>query len=438
MRYAIRASFFDFASQPEQASQASQHARYLEEGLLLINQGKIDALIEWKNRDQFPEWQDYTFYDLRDKLIMPGFVDTHIHFPQIGMVGSWGEQLLEWLEEYTFPAESEYHDTAFAEQMASTFLDQCLENGTTSALIFGSVHQGSTDALFAAAEQREMRIIAGKVMMDRFVPQALCEEVSESYQQTKQLIERWHNKGRLHYALTPRFAPTSTPALLSVVSQLKREYPDVWIQTHLSENPQEIAWVKELFPEHPHYLGVYHHYGLTGPKSVFAHCLHLEESEWQCLAQTHSSISFCPTSNLFLGSGLFNLRKAHQHKVKIGMGTDIGAGTSFSLLRTLSEAYKVQQLQQYSLTVAEAYYHATLGGAASLSLDDKIGSFMPGKEADFIVIDLAVTPLQTLRQSRCRDIWEKLFVLMTLGDERNIRQTWVNGHCAFQRHESLA
>jgi len=435
MRYAIRASFFDFTSRLNDINQASQHSRYIEEGLLLINHGKIDALIEWENRDQFPEWHDYTFYDLRGKLIMPGFVDTHIHFPQIGMVGSWGEQLLEWLEEYTFPAESEYHDTAYAEQMASRFLDQCLENGTTSALIFGSVHLGATEALFSAAEQRDMRIIAGKVMMDRFVPEALCEEVSESYQQTKQLIERWHNRGRLHYALTPRFAPTSTPALLSAVSQLKHEYPDVWIQTHLSENAQEIAWVKELFPEQQHYLGVYHHYALTGPKSVFAHCLHLEESEWQCLAQTQSSISFCPTSNLFLGSGLFNLRKAHQHKIKIGMGTDIGAGTSFSLLRTLSEAYKVQQLQQYSLTVAEAFYHATLGGAISLSLDDKIGSFLPGKEADFIVIDLAVTPLQTLRQSRSRDIWERLFVLMTLGDERNIRQTWVNGRCVFQRHE---
>ncbi|WP_241607585.1 guanine deaminase [Rosenbergiella australiborealis] len=434
MRYAIRAAFFDFPTPIKDVTQASQYARYIEDGALFIHEGKISALVEWESRDSIPDWQGYTYYDLSGQLIMPGFVDTHIHFPQIGMVGSWGEQLLEWLEEYTFPAEMAYQDTEFAKEMASRFLDQCLENGTTTALIFGSVHEAATDALFNAAEQREMRIIAGKVMMDRFVPDSLCEEVSESYQQTKNLIERWHNKGRLGYALTPRFAPTSTPELLTAVSTLKQEYPDVWLQTHLSENPQEIAWVKQLFPEHQDYLSVYHHYALTGPRSVFAHALHLEEQEWECLAQTHSAISFCPTSNLFLGSGLFNLRKAHQHHVKIGMGTDIGAGTSFSILRTLSEAYKVQQLQQYSLTVAEAFYHATLGGAVSLSLDSQIGNFEVGKEADFIVIDFAVTPLQKLRQERSRDIWERLFVLMILGDERNIRQTWVNGRCAFQRH----
>lgn len=436
MRYAIRAAFFDFPARLADPAQASGHARYIEEGVLLIDHGKIVQLLEWEERTQVPDWEEYDYLDLRGKIIFPGFIDTHIHFPQIGMVGSWGEQLLEWLEEYTFPAEIDYQDRAFATEMAAKFLDQCLENGTTTALIFGSVHEGSTDALFEAAEHREMRIIAGKVMMDRFVPDALCEKVAESYQQTKNLIERWHNKGRLSYALTPRFAPTSTPELLAAVGRLKREYPDVWLQTHLSENPQEIAWVRELFPDQQDYLSVYHHYGLTGPRSVFAHCLHLEEAEWQCLARSDSAISFCPTSNLFLGSGLFNLRKAHQHNVKIGMGTDIGAGTSFSLLRTLSEAYKVQQLQHYALTVAEAFYHATLGGAVSLSLDDKIGNFLPGKEADFIVIDCAVTPLQTLRQARCRDIWERLFVLMTLGDERNIRQTWVNGRCAFQRHNN--
>ena len=433
MRYAIRAAFFDFPSRLADVTQASHSARYLQDGLLLIDQGKISELLEWQHREQYPDWQDYPFLDLRGKLILPGFVDTHIHFPQIGMVGSWGEQLLEWLETYTFPAEEEYQNQAFATEMADKFLDQCLENGTTSALIFGSVHEGATDALFEAAAAREMRIIAGKVMMDRFVPPALCEQPAQSYQQTKNLIKRWHNKGRLNYALTPRFAPTSTPELLKAVSQLKQEYPDIWLQTHLSENPQEIAWVKELFPAQQDYLSVYHHYGLTGSRSVFAHCLHLEEAEWQCLAQTNSAISFCPTSNLFLGSGLFNLAKAHQYKIKVGMGTDIGAGTSFSLLRTLSEAYKVQQLQGYALTVAEALYHATLGGAIALDLDEKIGNFAVGKEADFLVIDDAVTPLQKLRQSRCRDIWERLFVLMTLGDERNIRQTWVNGRCAFQR-----
>ncbi len=435
MRQAIRATFFDFATLVASGSSYRDHARYVEDGLLLITDGHIDALLTWSEAQANAEsWRDAQFHDLRGKLIMPGFIDTHVHFPQIGMIGSWGEQLLEWLENYTFPTEANYHDTEFAKEMAELFFAQCLENGTTTALIFGSVHEAATDALFAVAERLNLRIIAGKVMMDRFVPENLCEKVDESYQATRRLIKRWHNKARLGYALTPRFAPTSTPELLACVQQLKEEFPDIWLQTHLSENHAEIAWVNSLFPQHQHYLDVYHHYQLTGKRSVFAHGLHLEPQEWSTLARTDSALSFCPTSNLFLGSGLFNLRQAHHHQVKIGMGTDVGAGTSFSLLRTLSEAYKVQQLQGYALTVAEAFYHATLGGAKSLDLDNKIGNFSEGKEADFIVLDLAVTPLQQLRQRYSKDIWEQLFVLMTLGDERNIEQTWIQGRCAYQRH----
>lgn len=433
MRKAIRAAFFDFSAAANDAKEYRANARYLEDGVLLVNQGRVAALTTWQDAQSRPDWQHYELHDLRGKLIMPGFIDTHIHFPQIGMIASWGEQLLEWLAHYTFPTEARYQDEEFAYQMAEVFFDQCLENGTTSALIFGSVHEAATDALFRVAEQRNLRIIAGKVMMDRFVPEELCENAQQSYQQTRRLIQRWHGKGRLGYALTPRFAPTSTPELLTLVMKLKNEFPDVWLQTHLSENPQEIDWVKSLFPERKNYLDVYHHYQLTGKRSIFAHGLHLEEDEWQTLSRSHSALSFCPTSNLFLGSGLFNLRKAHQHRVKVGMGTDVGAGTSFSLLRTLSEAYKVQQLQHYALTVVEALYHATLGGAIALDLEDKIGNFTSGKEADFVVIDLAVTPLQKLRQQNTQDIWEQLFVLMMLGDERNIRQTWINGSCAHRR-----
>lgn len=250
------------------------------------------------------------------------------------------------------------------------------------------------------------------------------------------MIERWHNKGRLGYALTPRFAPTSLPQLLSAVGALRREYPDVWLQTHLSENPQEVAWVKQLYPERAGYLDVYHHYGLTGHKSVFAHCLHLEDEEWQCLAATRSAIAFCPTSNLFLGSGLFNLQKSCDAGVAVGIGTDVGARTTFNALETLAEAYKVAQLQHYCLSVYEAFYHATLGAAQALALDDVIGNFAVGKEADMVILDPAETPLQRLRQQNGKDIHERLFALMMLGDDRNIYQTLIQGEVAWQRgHE---
>lgn len=422
---AIRASFFDFAAIAEQPEAILEHARYLEDGVLLLREGRVVGLHEWQSVSE--QLNPHDIIDMRGKLIMPGFVDTHIHYPQTEMIGAFGEQLLEWLNQYTFPVEAQYHCPDHAAQMSAFFLHQLLANGTTSALVFGTVHPQSVDALFSAAEALDMRIIAGKVMMDRNAPDYLTETPEESYQQTRALITRWHERGRLSYALTPRFAPTSSPALLEKVQQLREEFPDTWLHTHLSENPQEIAWVKALFPERAGYLDVYHHYKLTGRRSVFAHCIHLEEREWQCLHDTDSSIAFCPTSNLFLGSGLFNIKRSWQQGVKVGIGTDVGAGTTFNMLQTLGEAYKVGQLQQYKISAAEAFYHATLGGAHALDLDHAIGNFNPGKEADFVVLDPAVSALQTLRIGNSKDIWEKLFVLMTLGDDRNIAQTWVNG-----------
>jgi len=428
---AIRASFFDFAAIAEQPEAILEHARYLEDGVLLLREGRVVGLHEWQSVSE--QLNPHDIIDMRGKLIMPGFVDTHIHYPQTEMIGAFGEQLLEWLNQYTFPVEAQYHCPDHAAQMSAFFLHQLLANGTTSALVFGTVHPQSVDALFSAAEALEMRIIAGKVMMDRNAPDYLTETPEESYQQTRALITRWHERGRLSYALTPRFAPTSSPALLEKVQQLREEFPDTWLHTHLSENPQEIAWVKALFPERAGYLDVYHHYKLTGRRSVFAHCIHLEEREWQCLHDTDSSIAFCPTSNLFLGSGLFNIKRCWQQGVKVGIGTDVGAGTTFNMLQTLGEAYKVGQLQQYKISAAEAFYHATLGGAHALDLDHAIGNFNPGKEADFVVLDPAVSALQTLRIGNSKDIWEKLFVLMTLGDDRNIAQTWVNGRPVWQR-----
>ncbi|KOC90826.1 guanine deaminase [Winslowiella iniecta] len=429
---AIRGSFFDITATVEHPDQLPQQARYIADGLLLIDGGRIVSLQPWEaGRGQLTD--DHQLMDYRGKLIVPGFVDCHIHYPQTEMIGAFGEQLLEWLQQYTFPVESQYHCPQHAEKMSAFFLHQLLSNGTTTALVFGTVHPQSVDALFSAAEQLEMRLIAGKVMMDRNAPEYLTESAAQSYQQTRTLIERWHHRGRLSYAITPRFAPTSSPELLNAVRKLKQEFPDCWLHTHLSENPQEVAWVKSLFPENSSYLDVYHHYQLTGRRSVFAHCLHLEEQEWDCLHHTDSSIAFCPTSNLFLGSGLFNVKKSWDKRVKIGVGTDVGAGTTFNILQTLGEAYKVAQLQGYKLAACEAFYHATLGGAQALDLDDCIGNFNAGKEADFVVLDPAVSALQQLRQGNCRDIWEQLFVLMTLGDDRNIAATWVNGKSVWQR-----
>ncbi|MDF7658203.1 guanine deaminase [Erwiniaceae bacterium L1_54_6] len=431
----LRASFFDFTGLATQPDTIADQARYLEDGVLTVRDGKVVSLESWETAQT--HINPASLVDLRGKLIVPGFIDTHIHYPQTEMIGAFGEQLLEWLNQYTFPVESQYHCPDHAAQMSAFFLHQLLANGTTTALVFGTVHPQSVDALFSAAEQLNMRLIAGKVMMDRNAPAYLTETPQASYQQTRELIQRWHNRGRLSYALTPRFAPTSSPQLLEKVSQLRAEFPDTWLHTHLSENPQEIAWVKELFPEHDGYLDVYHQHQLTGKRSVFAHCLHLEDHEWQCLHDTDSSIAFCPTSNLFLGSGLFNIKRCWQQGVRMGIGTDVGAGTTFNLLQTLGEAYKVGQLQRYKLSACEAFYHATLGGAHALDLDHAIGNFNPGKEADFVVLDPAVSALQQLRYANSKDIWEKLFVLMTLGDDRNIAQTWVNGQPVWQRESGV-
>ncbi len=427
----LRASFFDFTALAAQPDDIAANARYHEDGLLTLRDGKVVSLESWQIAEGRVDPTRVT--DLRGKLIVPGFIDTHIHYPQTEMIGAFGEQLLEWLNQYTFPVESQYHCPDYAAKMSAFFLHQLLSNGTTTALVFGTVHKQSVDSLFSAAQQLDMRLIAGKVMMDRNAPEYLTETPEESYQHTRELIERWHQRGRLSYALTPRFAPTSSPELLDKVRQLREEFPDVWMHTHLSENPQEIAWVKALFPERAGYLDVYHHHQLTGKRSVFAHCLHLEDQEWQCLHDTDSSIAFCPTSNLFLGSGLFNIKRCWQQGVRMGIGTDVGAGTTFNLLQTLGEAYKVGQLQQYKLSACEAFYHATLGGAHALDLDDVIGNFNPGKEADFVVLDPAVSPLQKLRNANSKDIWERLFVMMTLGDDRNIAQTWLSGKPVWQR-----
>ncbi len=405
--------------------------QYFEDGILLVENGQV--LEVGAAADLLPKLQGIEVREYRNALITPGFIDTHIHYPQTGIIASYGEQLLDWLNTYTFPAEGAFADKAHAADVAGIFLKELLRNGTTTALVFGTVHKQSVDAFFEAAQALNLRMIAGKVLMDRHAPDFLTDTPESGYADSKELIERWHGKGRLHYAVTPRFAPTSTDAQLELAGKLFGEYPDLYMHTHLSENKAEIAWVKELFPARKGYLDVYDHHKLTGPRAVFAHGVHLCDDECKRLAETGSALSFCPTSNLFLGSGLFDLEKMEQHGVRVGLGTDVGGGTSFSQLQSLNEAYKIMQLQGKKLSPLKSLYLATLGGARSLYLDDRIGNFQSGKDADFIVLDYNATPLLSYRMQQARSLEERLFALTILGDDRTVKETFAAGRSVHQR-----
>lgn len=370
---------------------------------------------------------DVELVDHSGRLIMPGFVDTHIHYPQVDVIASYGAQLLDWLTDYTFPAEARLADQAVARETASFFLDELLRNGTTTALVFATVHPHSADAIFEAARSRGMRLIAGKVLMDRHCPESLRDSAESGYRDSKVLIEKWHGVDRLSYAITPRFAVTSSDGQLAAAGRLAAEHPEVYVHTHLAENTKEVAWVRELFPERRSYLDVYDHAGLVRQRSVYAHCIHLDDADRQRMGESGAAAAFCPTSNLFLGSGLFDLAAADSHGIRTGIGTDVGGGTSFNIPRTLGEAYKVLQLRGQTLTPRRAFYLATLGGARALYLDDRIGNFEPGKEADFVIMDPDATPLMARRMAAAPDIGEKLFALAILGDDRNVHAVYVAG-----------
>ena len=408
-----------------------QSYQYFEDGILLIENGQVAQV--GAASELLPKLAGVEITEYRDALITPGFIDTHIHYPQTGMIASYGEQLLDWLNTYTFPTERQFEDKAHASDVAAIFLKELLRNGTTTALVFGSVHPQSVDAFFEQADKLNLRMIAGKVLMDRNAPDYLTDTAESGYAESKALIERWHGKGRLHYAVTPRFAPTSTPEQLELAGKLLGEYPDLYMHTHLSENRKEIEWVKELFPERKGYLDVYDHHKLIGPRAVFAHGVHLCDDECKRLAETGSAVAFCPTSNLFLGSGLFDLNKLEAHGVRVGLGTDVGAGTSFSQLQSLNEAYKIMQLQGKKLDPFKSLYLATLGGANALYLDDKLGNFLPGKDADFLVLDYNATPLISYRMQQARSLEERLFALTMLGDDRAVKETFAAGVSVHQR-----
>lgn len=408
-----------------------QSYEYFEDGILLIENGKVAQV--GAAAELLPKLAGIEVQHYRDALITPGFIDTHIHYPQTGMIASYGEQLLDWLNTYTFPTEKQFEDKAHASDVAAIFLKELLRNGTTTALVFGSVHPQSVDAFFEQADKLNLRMIAGKVLMDRNAPDYMTDTAETGYAESKALIERWHGKGRLHYAVTPRFAPTSTPEQLDLAGKLFGEYPDLYMHTHISENKAEVAWVKELFPARKGYLDVYDHHKLIGPRAVFAHGVHLCDDECKRLAETGSAVAFCPTSNLFLGSGLFDLNKLEEHGVRVGLGTDVGAGTSFSQLQSLNEAYKIMQLQGKKLDPFKSLYLATLGGANALYLDDKLGNFLPGKDADFLVLDYNATPLISYRMQQAKSLEERLFALTMLGDDRTVKETFAAGVSVHQR-----
>jgi guanine deaminase len=371
----------------------------------------------------------------RDSLIMAGFIDCHVHFPQTPIIGAGGEQLIDWLNKYTFVAEQRFADKKHAREVAKVFLRESLRNGVTTSAVHCTVHPPSVDALFEEAQKLNLRTIAGKVLMDRNAPKKLLDTAERGYDDSKALIRRWHGRGRLMYAITPRFAATSSREQLEAAGALKAEHPDCFVQSHVSENKREIAWIRTLFPERKGYLDVYDHYRLLGSRTIYGHGIWLTEAELRRCHETGTAIAHCPTSNFFLGSGYLDVGNTvkQQRPVRVGLATDLGAGTSFSMLQTMNEAYKAAQLHGHSLTAGHVFYLATRGTAHALYLDDTIGSVAPGMEADLVVLDLKSTPLIEYRMRYAADLDEALFVQMTLADDRAVRATYVAGHRAYAR-----
>ena len=425
---AYRGMLLHFLADPGEGD--DPHAvRFFDDGLLVVEDGRVKAVGGAAALlPAIPEGTQRVDYS--GQLILPGFVDTHIHYPQTDVIASYGMQLLDWLERYTYPAEAGFGEAGRAREMAEFFLDELLRNGTTTALVFATVHALSVDAFFRCASARNLRMVAGKVLMDRNCPEPLRDTPEQGYRESAALIEKWLGVGRLGYAITPRFAVTSSDAQLELAGQLAREYPRVHIQSHMAESRAELARVRELFPSCRNYADVYDRFGLLRERAVYAHCIHLDAHQRARMAEMGAAAATCPTSNLFLGSGLFDFEAAREAGMRVGVGTDVGGGTSFNMLRTLSEAYKVAQLTGQRLSPWRAFYLATLGGAQALGLQDRIGNFEPGKEADFAVMRLDSTPLMARRIATCTTLAEKLFVLMMLGDDRAVAATYVMGQAA--------
>jgi len=423
----LRGRLLSFRREPEDLGDTGAYL-YIEDGGLLIEDGLIAAIGEYADiAKSTPEGCEAV--DHRPHLIMSGFIDPHLHFPQMQVIGSYAANLLEWLNTYTFVEEQRFVDAAHSARIAVKFFDELIRHGTTTAVAYCSVHKASADAFFAESLKRNMRMISGKVMMDRNAPPALRDTAQSGYDETKQVIADWHGKGRNHVAITPRFAITSTAEQMEMSEALAREFPDLHIQTHLSENLAECRFAAELFPEARDYTDIYARYGLLGSKSLFGHCIHLSEREADAMSESGSVAVFCPTSNLFLGSGLFGLKRlgGRDKPVRAAVATDIGGGTSYSMLRTLDEGYKVLQLQGDRMTPLESFYRMTLGNAEALSLRDRIGTLDVGSDADLVVLNAAATPAMALKMEVVTTLAEELFLMQTMGDDRTIAETYVAG-----------
>lgn len=431
--HALRGGALTFAGDPFVVA-TEEALRHVADALVVIRDGRIAAFGEATALlSTLPPGTPVTRY--ADALIVPGFVDAHVHYPQLPIIGAFGKTLLDWLDHYTFVAEQQFDDPAVASAAADAYLDECLRQGITSAAVYCTVHPVSVDAFFAAAEKRGLRMVAGKVLMDRHAPAALTDTAQSAYDDSKALIGRWHGRGRLAYAVTPRFAATSTPAQLAAAGALVREHPGVYVQTHYAETTEEIAWVERLYPGPGDYLDVYARHGLVGRRTVLGHGIHVDDGVWQRLHDAGAAIAHCPTSNNFLGSGLFRIGAAKDvaRQVHVALGTDVGGGTTLSMLATMNEAYKVARHTGFALTAAQALWLATGGAAQALDLAGVIGGLEPGHDADLVVLDLAATPLLRYRMPFCRSIDEMLAVLMMLGDDRAVRATWVAGRLAHER-----
>jgi guanine deaminase len=429
--FGIRAAILHF---PNDTLYPDKDYEFYSDGLLIV---KDEHIVNVGQYEQLSA--DYPNLEVKDhqgKLLLPGFIDSHLHFPQTDIIASYGKQLLDWLNNYTFPTERKFEDEEYARQVARFFFTQLLSNGTTTGAIYSTVHKQATDALFSVAAEHNMCVIAGKVCMDRNCPTWLQDTPELAQKDSAELIEKWHKNGRLHYAITPRFAPTSTDKQLSMLGELVQSYPDTYIQTHLSENKQEIEWVSSLFPNARNYLDVYDQHGLVTSRSIFGHGVYLQDEELACLHDYKATIAVCPTSNLFLGSGLFNFTQATDAKVKLSLATDVGGGTSFSLLRTMGEAYKIGQLNGESLSPFSGLYMITQGAASNLNLP-QVGNLNPQTDADFVLLDLQSTPLITRRLSQSNDPRDWLFALSFLAESSVVAQTWVAGKCMYKKKESV-
>jgi guanine deaminase len=426
-RLAIRGDLLEVTADPGFGGTLSSKVRFDADHWLLIEDGRITG------RSASEPDAGWTKHDHKGRLVTPGFIDTHVHSPQLDVIASYGAQLLDWLNTYTFPAEQRFADPAVAALRSADFLDALLAHGTTSAVVFPTVHKISVDALFEAASARGMRVIAGKVLMDRHAPEGLRDDVVQAERDCTDLIARWHGRERLAYAVTVRFAPTSTPEQLDMAGALMAAHPGLYMQTHVAENRDEVRWVAELFPRARSYLDVYRHHGLLNERAVLAHGVWLDDDDRALLAETGAQIAHSPTSNLFLGSGLIEWTKLQDAGAHVTLASDVGGGTSLSMLRTLAEAYKVQALQGVRLTAWKALYAATRGTARALHLEHEIGSFEPGTLADVTVWDWAVGPVAAHRDAVARDLHERVFAWMTLGDERNLAATWVAGRELYTR-----